>query len=163
MPVYTLLCLFTKLIPIYVAAFFLGPTITGRMACGFLLLMESVPKDYQAWAGAALMVGEGSCMILWTVYFVWINKNAYYFVYGSIVLSFICCFGMLYVEESPRYLFGMEKFEECKKVLTTIASKNGKKDYVEPTFSEENILLIENADDVIERINPSGPVSPESS
>jgi hypothetical protein len=45
----------------------------------------------------------------------------------------------------------------------TIARRNGVKDYEEPVFNEENIVYIENADDVIERINPSGPVSPEGS
>merc|ERR1712226_416961 len=102
-------------------------------------------------------------MILWTIYFVWVSKNAFFFVYGTIILSGIALVLTFYVEESPRYLFGMEKFDECKRVLTSIAKKNGKKDYTEPTFAEENIILIENADDVIDRINPSGPVSPESS
>ncbi len=49
------------MVPIYIMAFFLGPCITGRMACGFLLLLELVPKKNQAWVGASLMVAEGSC------------------------------------------------------------------------------------------------------
>jgi hypothetical protein len=36
--------IFNGMIPIYVVAFFLGPCVTGRMACGFLLLLEMVPK-----------------------------------------------------------------------------------------------------------------------
>jgi hypothetical protein len=45
----------------------------------------------------------------------------------------------------------------------TIAKRNGVKDYEEPVFNEENIIMVENHDDVIDRINPSGPVSPVGS
>jgi len=45
----------------------------------------------------------------------------------------------------------------------TIARRNGKKDYEEPVFDEEYIIMVENQDDVIDRINPSGPVSPVGS
>lgn len=55
----------------------------------------------------------------------------------------------------------MERFDECKNVLIFIARQNGVKDYQEPTFNEETIAMIENSDDLMNRINPSGPVSPE--
>jgi len=163
--VYILICVFNKMMPMYVTAFFLGPTVTGRMACGFLLLLEMVPKKNQSWVGAFLMVAEGSTQIIWTIYFVWISKNAFYFVYFTIILNFIALVGCIYITESPRYYFGMERYEECKKVLVTIAKRNGVKDYEEPVFNEENIIYIENADDVIEseRINPSDRASPEGS
>jgi len=67
------------------------------------------------------MVAEGSCMIIWTIYFVWISKNAFYFIYFTIVLNVFALIGCIYVLESPRYLFGMEKFHECKKVMMVIA------------------------------------------
>ena len=158
-PVYTCLCLFKKMMPMYITTFFLGPTVTGRMACGFLLLLESVPKKNQAIVGAMLMVAEGSTQIIWTIYFVWINHNAFYFVYFTIILNFFAVLGCYFVTESPRYLFGMERFEECKKVLMIYARRNGVKDYEEPLFNEETIAMIENSDDIIERINPSAPVS----
>ena len=43
-PVFIMICLVDKMLLIYMLAFLLGPTITGRMACGFLLLIEMVPK-----------------------------------------------------------------------------------------------------------------------
>jgi MFS family permease len=39
-PVYIAFCLFKTMTPIYVTAFLLGPCITGRLACGYLLLLE---------------------------------------------------------------------------------------------------------------------------
>lgn len=134
LPVYLMACFFTKLIPIYVVAFFLGPCVTGRMACGFLLLLEMVPKRNQAWVGASLMVAEGSCQIIWTIYFVWISRNAFYFIYFTVGLNVVAVIGCVYICESPRYLFGMEKFDECRKAMVYIAMRNGKKDYQEPIF-----------------------------
>jgi predicted ABC-type sugar transport system permease subunit len=95
-------------------AFLLGPCITGRMACGFLLLIEMVPKKYQARVGAALMVAEGSCVIIWTIFFYWISRNAFYFVYFVIGLNCFALVACIYLVESPRYLFGMENFDECR-------------------------------------------------
>ena len=69
--------------------------------------------------------------------------------------------GTIWIYESPRYLFGMEKFDECKEIISKIAEWNGKKDYEQAIFEEENIMMIENIDEHIDndRINPSGPVS----
>jgi MFS transporter, putative metabolite:H+ symporter len=39
-----------------VSAFLIGPLYVGRLACGFLLLMELVPKKTSSTVGAALMV-----------------------------------------------------------------------------------------------------------
>jgi MFS family permease len=39
-PVYFVAGYFSGLYPVYVAAFFLGPCVIGRMSCGFLLIME---------------------------------------------------------------------------------------------------------------------------
>lgn len=45
-----------NLIVLYVFAFLLGPVYIGRLASGFCLLMELVPKDKAPKVGAALMV-----------------------------------------------------------------------------------------------------------
>jgi predicted ABC-type sugar transport system permease subunit len=54
------------------------------------------------------MVSEGSCTIIWTIYFYWISRNAFYFIYFTILLNFLAVIGCFYVVESPRYHFGME-------------------------------------------------------
>ncbi len=105
------------------------------------------------------MVAEGSCAIIWTMYFVWISRNAFYFIYFTILLNILALIGCLYITESPRYLFGMERFEDCKKVLTLIAARNGVKDYKEPVFDDEDVLFIEEEVELTNKINPSGPVA----
>lgn len=57
------------------------------------------------------MVAEGLCLVIWTIYFVAISRNAFYFIYFTIGLNIIALIGCLYLVESPRYLFGMEKFD----------------------------------------------------
>jgi hypothetical protein len=67
------------------------------MACGFLLLLESVPRASQPIVGAVLMVSEGLTLIIWTGYLMWINTNVFYFIYFTILLNFIGLVGCLYV------------------------------------------------------------------
>lgn len=105
------------------------------------------------------MVAEGSCVIIWTIYFYWISRNAFYFVYFVIGLNSFAVVAGLYLVESPRYLFGMENFDECRQVLVTIAYRNGITDYEPPVFEDENFALVECVDDG-ELINPSGSLRP---
>jgi hypothetical protein len=102
------------LIGIYIVASFLGPCVIGRMSCGFLLLMELVPKRFQTAVGTALLVAEGSCLIIWTIYFAWIGRDAFYFIYFAVGLNVIGVVGGFFLVESPRYLFGMENFDKCR-------------------------------------------------
>lgn len=101
----------TTLKEIYAVAAFLGPCVIGRMACGFLLLMEIVPKKFQTWVGTAIMISEGASQIIWTIYFAFISRNGFYFVYFATGLNFVALVGCLYIVESPRYLFGIERFD----------------------------------------------------
>lgn len=103
------------------------------------------------------MIAEGSCAIIWTGYFYFISRNAFYFIYFTIGLNLLALFGAFYLTESPRYLFGMENFEECRKVMMTIAKRNKVLDYQEPIFDDEHIVMIE-VEDGSQNINPSGPI-----
>lgn len=125
LPVYVCAIVLSKTMFMIIACLFLGPVVIGRMACGFLLLLEMVPRKNQPMVGASIMVAEGACLIIWTIYFVAISKNAFWFLWFTILLNFIGLVGCAYVTESPRYLYGMERFEECRKVLRKIALRNG--------------------------------------
>jgi MFS family permease len=161
LPIYCAACLFTKTLYMIIICFFLGPVIIGRMACGFLLLLEIMPRRHQPMVGASLMVAEGACLIIWTGYFVWISKNAFWFLWFTIILNLIGLIGCAYLTESPRYLYGMERFEDCRKTLKVIATRNGIQNYSDAVFPEESELMIESSDDPVERIskiNTSGPL-----
>lgn len=109
------------------------------------------------------MVAEGFCLLIWTVYFVWISRNAFLFIYFTIGLNTIALIGCFYLVESPRYLFGMEKFDECRKVLKIIALRNGLKDYQIGAFEDEAIVMIESSEEVQAAVvNHSSGIKPEN-
>ena len=126
-----------------VGAFLIGPMYVGRLCSGFLLLMELVPKKTSSTVGAALMVCQGSVLIYWSIYFVWIDYNAKYMLGVGVILNFITAILSFFIPESPKYLFGKEKFDDARKSLKTIASRNGVSNFKPPIFEHENTLHIE--------------------
>jgi hypothetical protein len=91
--------------------------------------MEIVPKRFQTWVGTAIMISEGLSQIIWTIYFAFISRNAFYFVYFTAGSNFVALVGCVYIVESPRYLFGIERFDQCRQVMSTIAARNRVHDY----------------------------------
>jgi hypothetical protein len=67
------------------------------------------------------MISEGSCQLIWTAYFAWISYDAFYFVWFCIALSAVSGVASFYLLESPRYLFGVEKYDQCREVMAKIA------------------------------------------
>ena len=64
-----LICCLTNSLPfLYFTILIFGASIIGRMSCGFLLLMEHVPRASQPKIGGVLMITEGSCQVIWAFY-----------------------------------------------------------------------------------------------
>jgi len=133
----SIICFTKKVWLVDVAAFFAGPCIIARMSCGFLLLMEHVPRKQQAAVGAVVMVSEGLCQVLWVFFLTVISKNTFQFMYFAVGLNIVAAFAFFWVPESPRYLYGINNLEKCSTVLTYIAAKNGVSNYQKPKFEVE--------------------------
>ena len=101
----------------------------GRLACGFMLIMELVPKKKSSTVGAALMVCQGSVLILWSGYFAFISKQAIWFLSAGVALNFITAILCFTIPESPKYFFAKERFDECRESIAIIARRNGVHDY----------------------------------
>jgi hypothetical protein len=43
----------------------------------------------------------------------------------GVILNFVTAILSFFIPESPKYLFGKERFDECRKSLQKIASGNG--------------------------------------
>jgi OCT family organic cation transporter-like MFS transporter 4/5 len=129
----------------YGAIFLWGPCIIGRMACGFLLIMELVHSRNAPRVGAALMVVEGSVLIIWTIYFKYVSQNAFILCYATAGLNVLLAILIWFVPESPRWYFGMERFEEARAIIDKMARLNGK-DFRCERFQEEFDIYIEEAD-----------------
>lgn len=98
---------------IYFAGFCIGPAIIARLSCGFLLLMEHVPRKYQATVGAVVMVSEGSCYILWALFLKWISQDALILLWVATGICLLTSIMTIFIPESPRYLYGINKVAEC--------------------------------------------------
>jgi len=71
----------------------------------------------------------------------------------GVILNFLTAFMCFAIPESPRYLYGRDKFDECRESLSIIARRNGITDFKAPRFLKEDELLIEVDDeDAIEEI-----------
>ncbi len=63
-----------------------------------------------------------------------------------LAINVVAAIATFYVTESPRYLFGMERYDDARAVLVKFAKRNGVKDYEPRTFEEETTILIEQMD-----------------
>ena len=85
----------------------------------------------------------------------WLDIYAFPMLFFAAALAGVCALLCFALPESPRYLFGTEDFDKCRKVLSYIARFNGVKNWEDPHFDAEDNIFIE-ADDL------DGPLSPQS-
>lgn len=153
-PVFLVLTFTHSLMVAYAAAFFFGLCVIGRVAAGFLLLMELVPTKWQPVVGGIAMVAEASSLMLWVIFLTQVSKKAEYFLMYSTGLNFALLIPICFIQESPRWLYGMSNFDKCGEVLTKMAAWNGVKDYKTPQF-EVNYSLLEQEANVVLDVMPS--------
>ena len=158
-PCLVLVTFVTKVYLVDIGAFLAGPCIIARMSCGFIMLMEHMPKKHQAKVGAVVMVSEGLCQVLWVFFLAVISKDTFYFMYFAIALNIVTCVACYWVPESPRYLYGINNLDKCKEIFRYIAKMNGIKDYVDPDFPVEYEITAECVDDDSSRPSEQQPLA----
>ena len=100
-------------------------------------MIEHMPRKLQPIVGGIVMVIEGLSVIMWDLYFEYISPYALPFFILAATISFISTFGICFIPESPLYLYGVGKFEDCSHALEQIARMNGVKNYSAPIFALE--------------------------
>ena len=106
--------------------------------------------------GGVLMVTEGSCLIVWSIYLRFISQNTFYFVYYAGALGIIATVLSFFIPESPRYLYGANNLKGCTEVLQLIAKRNGVVGYDTPKFDAEYEIVVENADGLDSQVPEDG-------
>lgn len=122
----------------YFILFIGGISETGRYYVAYVYCVEMMPKKFQSLSGLMIFVVFGCLQILFSIYFWFISKQWENMAYCSAFLcvaSFVMT--ILYLPETPRFLFGKKKFDEARKVLRKIAVFNGRLDFKPIKFNCE--------------------------
>ena len=87
--------------------------------------------------GGVLMITEGSCQVIWSIYLRFISQDTFYFVYYALAMSIVASIMTFFIPESPRYLYGANDLKGCSDVLQLIARRNNVIGYDLPKFEPE--------------------------
>mmetsp|Transcript_16487 Transcript_16487/g.27995 ORF Transcript_16487/g.27995 Transcript_16487/m.27995 type:complete len:250 (+) Transcript_16487:334-1083(+) len=114
-----------QIIPLIALLLILGISNTGRVGTGFAYMCEIAPKEAGNMIGGVWNSLEGSIYIFSTLYFMK-NKNWLYPQAMGNILFFLTIGPVLYVPESPKWLFKNKRYIECYESLLKMAKFNGK-------------------------------------
>eukprot|EP00347_Sterkiella_histriomuscorum_P012127 403369790 len=119
--------------------FFLGLSQAGKSTNCYIYLMELIPQNKQTLIGTLMNFADGLILILMSIYFRFISKNwMYYQICGlfATCLAFIAC---LFIPESPKYYYSINKFDKSREVLDYIQRFNSKFSCRKEKYSKQSI------------------------
>ena len=82
---YIVILFSTKYEVTLVCMFLMGGTTSGKLGVGFPYLVDLLGKKYRPLYATMLSVATSLDGIIGTLYFVYVSKNAYYFMWGGFV------------------------------------------------------------------------------
>ena len=105
----------------YTLVFLIGLAVPPRQTVGFIYCMEFLPIKSTALA-TAITLGIDNLGMLWaSLYFLYISRDWQWFFMAGTVVSWFTLAWVCLLPESPQYLINKHKFDEARKVLTTMA------------------------------------------
>jgi MFS family permease len=93
---------------------FLGFTCPGKSNIAYVYLLEFVPTKMQTYVGTALLIADGSTMIILSIYFRFISKDWLGFQVFALCISTVAFLVTLLAPESPKYLYSYKKYKESR-------------------------------------------------
>ena len=91
--------------------FMMGVCAAGRASVGFLYIMEMVPTSARSVVGCMVGMIDGMTMVYATIYFAFISHDSVYWEYFAVFQNVAAILlVLLYVPESPRWLFEKGRF-----------------------------------------------------
>ena len=103
---------------------FIGFTCPGKSIIMYVYLLELVPTRKQTSVGTALLIADGSTMIILSLYFRFISRNWLWFQIFALSLTSVSFCVTLLAPESPKYLYSYKRYKEARKALAVIARYN---------------------------------------
>jgi hypothetical protein len=110
-----------------VCMFLMGGTTSGKLGVGFPYLVELLGKKYRPLYATMMNVASSLVGVIGTLYFVYVSKNAYYFMWGGFVWQLSSLFASRWIPESPIYYLHKGMLKEGEQALQFMADLNGKK------------------------------------
>lgn len=120
----------------------LGVSTSGRTSIGFCYFCEFSPTNYHNLLGTLWSVSEAMVFIYLTIYYKYISKDWFWTVAFGLSLNIVGLVFLLFLPESPRYLFYKKRFKECEEVLRAMAKYNGRPDVEIEFYSQINQVSV---------------------
>ena len=97
----------------------------GRSAVGYLYLLELVPKDWKTLTGTCCHAANSLTFVFSGFYFWFISKDWRWIIVFAIVANAISAIGIIFIPESPLYLYSTKDYDKARESLNKIARMNG--------------------------------------
>ena len=132
-----------------VTLFVYGVGVFPRMTIGYVYALELTPEGGTKTLGMLMFVGEWFTIIVSNVYLVGGGRDAFFFVYASLIFSVIPLIFSFILPESPKYLYSCKEYDQTKESLQRIATLNNQKelDYSEVQLEHSLSSLTESDKD----------------
>jgi hypothetical protein len=105
--------------------FFLGACYVGRYFGAFVNISNYVDKRFRNLLCTLLLAFDVIVQMTVTTYFKYYKSDSNYLEMTGIILNLMVLVGIWWMPESPEYLYGMYRFNECRESLHRIAVING--------------------------------------
>ncbi|CDW81726.1 solute carrier family member 5 [Stylonychia lemnae] len=119
--------------------FFLGSTQPGKSNIAYIYMLELIPSKFGTYLSTLACIADGFTTILISLYFRFVSINWIYFQIFGLSMTFVSCFALFFLPESPKYLWSAKKFKEARESLAFIAKFNKKTSFTKKFKFETEI------------------------
>lgn len=109
----------------------------GRSVVGYLYLLELVPGDWKTLAGTSLHSMNSMTFIISAIYFWFISKDWRWIILSALIANGLTALAMVFIPESPAYLYSSRDFDKTRDSLNKIARLNGSDTRITDVFDIE--------------------------
>jgi ABC-type sugar transport system permease subunit len=91
---------------------------------GYINVCEYVHDKWKNVVCTVMLVFDMLTVIITGIYWKWVSKNSDGILLFGIACNAIGLLGLLFIPETPEYLYSFYRFSECRDVIFTIAKWN---------------------------------------